>query len=266
MPTIRTTARFAIIAFGGIFIGLSLLGIFGVWLVERRATDVALNGFGLVETAAAVINAGVTRMNGLIATSRTEVRQAAETISTVGSRAETTEPALGELSERLETKLAPRIAQMREALAPVRDAVATIGNVVSLVNSLPTMADRAPRLAVLDETFNRLEGLSSDAMQLRSALQALVTAQTSNLRDETIAKINGITQRVDTRLVEVQTNVQSVQADIAALQVRMNGRKSRLMFIFNLVAVLATLMLAWIIYSQVTLIRHHSTRLQPPAT
>ena len=265
MPTIRKTARFAVITFAGLFIGLSLLGIFGVWLVERRATDVALNGFGLVETAAAMINAGVTRMNGLIATSRTEVRQAAETISTVGRRAETNEPVLRELSERLETNLAPRIAQMRETLAPVRDAVSTIGNVVSLVNSLPTMADRAPRLAVLDETFNRLEGLSSDTIQLRSALQALVTAQTSNLRDETIAKINGITQRVDTRLVEVQTNVQSVQADIAALQLRMNGRKSRVMFLCNLLAVLATLMLAWIVHCQIVVIRHHSTRLRPPA-
>ena len=39
------------------------------------------------------------------------------------------------------------------------------------------MADRAPRLAALDETFNRLEGLSADATQLRGTLRALVAGQ-----------------------------------------------------------------------------------------
>jgi hypothetical protein len=56
---------------------------------------------------------------------------------------------------------------MQQVLAPVRDAVGTIGNAVRLVNSVPMMAERAPRLAALDETFNRLEELSADARQVR---------------------------------------------------------------------------------------------------
>ena len=59
----------------------------------------------------------------LIATSRTEVRQAAETITTVGGQAVANSPVLSALNERLETSLAPRLAQMQQALGPVRDAV-----------------------------------------------------------------------------------------------------------------------------------------------
>jgi len=263
MPIIEKTIRFAAIALAMLFIGLSLLGIFGAWFVDRKATDVALKGFGLIEVGIGVVDAGVGRVDELIAASRTEVRQASETITAAGAQAQANSPVLNALNERLETSLAPRIAQMQQVLAPVRDALGSVGNAVSLLNSLPMMADRAPRLAALDDTFNRLEGLSADTTQLRGTLRALVAEQTSDVAPETVAALKGLTQRIDTRLGEAQANVQAVRADVAALQVRMDKRKSLLLLIFNLLALLSTLMLAWIVYTQVIVIRHHWARLRP---
>ena len=265
MPILEKTIRFAAIALAALSIGLSLCGIFGVWFVERKATNVALKGFGLIETGVRVVDAGVERVDDLIATSRTEVRRASETITAVGAQAEANSPVLNALNERLETSLAPRIAQMEQALAPVRDAVGRIGNAVSLVNSVSMTAERAPRLAALDETFNRLEELSADAMQLRGTLRALVVAQKNDVTAETIATLNGLTQRIDIRLGEVQANVQGVRKDIAALQVRLATHKSQLLFVFNLLALLSTLMLVWILYTQVVVIQHHWTRVRRPA-
>ena len=264
MPIIEKTIRFAAIALAVLFIGLSLFGIFGAWFVDRKATDVALKGFGLIEIGIGVVDAGVGRVNDLIATSRTEVRQASETITAAGAQAQANRPVLNALNERLETSLAPRIAQMQQVLDPVRDAVGNVANAVSLLNSLPMMADRAPRLAALDETFNRLEELSADATQLRSTLRALVVEQKSDIAPGTVAALKGLTQRIDTRLGEVQANVQAVRADVAALQVRLDKRKSRLLFVFNLLALLSTLMLAWIVYTQVVVIQHHWVRVRPP--
>ncbi len=184
-------------------------------------------------------------------------QQASETITTVGAQAQANSPVLNALNDRLETGLAPRIAQMQQALAPVRGALGTVANAVSVLNSVPMMADRAPRLAALDESFNRIEEMSADATQLRGTLRGLVSVQKSGVTAETVATLNELTQRIDTRLGEVQTNVQGVQADIAALQVRLDTRKSRLLFVFNLLAFLSTLMLAWILYTQVVVIQHH---------
>ena len=211
----------------------------------------------MIEIGVGVVDAGVGRVDDLIATSRTEVRQAAETITAVGGQTLANSPVLNALNERLETSLAPRIAQMQQALAPVRDALGTVSNAVSMVSSLPGMAERAPRLAALDETFNRLEGLSADSTQLRSTLRALVGSRTATSPPETVATLNGLTQRIDTRLGEVQANVQAVRADVTALQVRLDKRKSRLLFMFNLLALLSTLMLAWVVYTQVVVIQHH---------
>ena len=101
--------------------------------------------------------------------------------------------------------------------------------------------------------------------QLRGTLRALVAGQNNDVTAETVATLNRLTQRIDTRLGEVQNNVHGVQADIAALQARLNTRKSRLLFLFNLLALLCTLMLAWILYTQVVVIQHHWARMRRPA-
>ncbi len=262
MSILEKTIRVAGIGLAVLFIGLSLFGIFGAWFVDRKATDVALKVFGVIQTGVGVVNAGVGRVDDLIAKSRTEVQQASETIAAAGAQAQANSPVLNALNERLETNLAPRIAQMQQVLAPVRDAVGTVANAVSLVNSLPMMKDRAPRLAALDDALNRLQELSADATQLRGTLRALVAGQNGDITAETVATLNRLTQRIDTRLGEVQANVQGVQTDIAALQTRLDTRKSRLLFLFNLLALLCTLMLAWIVYTQVVVIQHHWARMR----
>jgi hypothetical protein len=265
MPILEKIIRFGAIGVAALFIGISLVGIFGAWFVDRKATDLVLKGFGLIGTGVGVIDGGVGRVNDLIAISRTEVRQASETITVVGAQPQANSPVLNALNERMETSLAPRFAQMQQVLAPVREALGNVANAVSLLNSLPMMADRAPRLAVLDDAFNRLEELSADGKQLRGTLRALVAAQGSEVPAETLATLNALTQRIDTRLGKVQTDIQEVRTDISALQLRLDTRKSRLLLAFNLVALLFTLMLIWIVYTQIVIIQHHWSRVRRPA-
>jgi len=264
MTILGKIIRFGAIAVAVLFIGLSFVSIFGAWFVDRKATDVTLKGFGLIETGVHVVDAGVSRVNELIATSRAEVRQASETISAVGPQAQANRPVLNALNDRLETSLAPRIEQMQKVLAPVRDALGNVANAVSLLNSLPMMADRAPRLAALDDAFNRLEELSADGKQLRGTLRELVSSQNSDITAETLATLNGLTQRIDTRLGKVQANVHGMQTDIDALKMRLDTRKSRLLLAFNLLAFVSTLMLVWIVYTQIVVIQHHWSRVRRP--
>jgi hypothetical protein len=154
---------------------------------------------------------------------------------------------------------------MQKVLAPVRDALGNVANAVSLLNSLPMMADRAPRLAALDDALSRLEEISADGKQLRGTLRALVAEQSSDTTDETVATLNALTQRIETRLAKVQTNIHGVRDDIAALQLRLETRKSRLLLACNLLALLTTLMLTWMVYTQIVVIRHHWVRVRRPA-
>jgi hypothetical protein len=122
------------------------------------------------------------------------------------------------------------------------------------------LAERAPRLAALDESFDRLEAVTADATQLRSTLRALAEAQTNDVAPETVATLKSLAARIDDRLAQVQGKVESVRADVAALKLRIEKKKSRLLLALNLVALLMTVLLAWVIYTQVILIQHHRSR------
>src|SRR4030095_8782443 len=130
MRILEKIGRLAAIALAALFIALSLFGIVAAWFVSRTASDVALKGFGVIEVGVGVVDAGVGRVDALVATSRTEVRQAAETITALGGQTLAKNPVLNALNERLETNLAPRIAQMQQTLGPVRDALGTVSNAV----------------------------------------------------------------------------------------------------------------------------------------
>lgn len=124
------------------------------------------------------------------------------------------------------------------------------------------LAERAPRLATLDESFDRLDALSADATQLRSTLRELANARTAGIAAETVATLNALAERIDNRLGQVHAKVQSVRADVDALKVRIEKKKSRLLFVFNLMALLSTLMLAWVIYTQIVVFQHHWVRVR----
>ena len=248
-----------------VFIVFSIGGIVGAWWLSSIASDVTLKVFSVVETGIGVVDAGVTRVETLIDTSRTEVQQAEQTITTIASNLQANHPVLTALSTRLETRLGPTVDNVQEAIAPVRDALVSVSNVVSIANSIPFIQEQAPAIDKLDNTLNRLGDTAADVQQLRNTLRAAATGQADQITQETATTLTDLTSRIDARLAEIQANVQEIQAEIEALQVRLQTLKSRLLLIYNLAAILVTLMFLWVIYSQYIVIRHHIRRFRTPA-
>jgi hypothetical protein len=85
------------------------------------------------------------------------------------------------------------------------------------------------------------------------------------MTQEAATTLTNLTSRIDTRLSEIQTGVQEVQAEIRALPARLQTLKSRLLLIYDLAALLATLLFVWVIYSQFVVIRHHARLFRTPA-
>jgi hypothetical protein len=262
---LKKIGRILVFILAALFIVLSVGGIAGAWWVNNVASNVTLKAFSVVETGIGIVDTGVGRVDSLIQTGRTEVQQAQETIVTVAGNLQANHPVLTALSDRLETRLGPTVDKIQEASAPVRDALGTVSNAVSIANTIPFIQEKAPGLDKLDATFGRLGEMSADAQQLRTTLRAAATGQADQITQETATTLTTLTSRVDARLAEVQTGVQEIQAEINALQVRLETLKSRLLLIYDLAALAVTLLLLWVIYSQVVVIRHHARLFRTPA-
>lgn len=263
---LKKIARVLALILAVVVIILSLGGIAGAWWANTTLSNITVQAFAIVDTGVNVVDTGVSRVDRLVQTSRTEVQQTADTIVSVADELRANRPILTALSERVETRLGPTVDQIRETLTPVREALTTVANIVSLLNSIPFINERAPRLDTLDQAFERLSALAADIRQLRTTLREAALSEADRMTQQAVDVLTGVTTRIDNRLAETQANVQQVQADIQALRDHLAARQARLLLIYDLSALGLTLLLLWIIYSQVVVMRYHWRLLRSPAT
>lgn len=252
----RVGSIFAIVV-SVLVIVLSVSGIFGAWGISSALSDFTLKVFGVLQGGVEVVNSGVGRVDTLLQTARSEVQQAGDTVSSIAANLQENHPILTALNERVDNRLGPGVEKIQEAMSPVHDAIVKVGGAVSFANSLPFVAERVPGLEKVDQTLTRLGTLGADLQQLRSTLRALADEKADKLTQAAEAALTDLVTRIDGGLAGIQNDVQTLQADIMALQTRLQQRQSQLLLLYNLFAVLVTLLFVWVIYSQVVVIRHY---------
>lgn len=257
MHTLKRIGHFLLVIVAVLVIVLSGAGLYGTWWLHNTVTDLTLRVFSVVNTGVAVVDNGVALVGGLVQDGRTEVQQAEETITTVGANLQENSPVLTALNNRLETRLAPTVSKVQTALAPVSGALQTVNVVVGILNSIPFIQENAPAVDRVDTALSQVELLAADVRQLDDTLRASVVEGKNQLTQEAVTTLTGLTTRIDTGLSEVQVTVEGVQSDIAALQVRIDTRQARLLRIYNLTAIALTLLMLWLIYSQIVVIQKH---------
>ncbi len=257
---LKKIGRILVLIVAVIVIILSLGGIGGAWWLSSTLSDATLKIFSVIKTGVDVVDTAVGRVDTLIQTARGEVQQAGEMVNTVASNLQENRPVLTALSDRLENRLGPAVDKIQEAITPVHDTLVTVGTALSFANSIPFVQERAPRLEQLEQTATRLSTLAADVLQLRTTLRAAVTEQANQLTQQAATALTDLTSRIDSGLAGVQSDVQALQSEVTALQARIQTAQSRLLLAFNLIALLATFLYLWVIYSQIVVIRHHWVR------
>lgn len=257
MKVLKQIGRVLLILIAVLVILGSVAGVAGAWWANRVVTNATMQVFAVTEQAVTLAQAGVSQVNSLIDQGRTEVQQAEDTINMVGSNLQANSPVLTALSNRLETRLAPTVTRVQDVLSPVRGAFAAVRLAVDIATAIPGMSQRNPNLAKLDEALTQIDQTAADVRQLGDTLRASVVEGKNQLTQEAVTTLTGLTTRIDDRLGQAQSAVQTAQSDLEAFQVEMNATKSRLLLIYDLAALGMTLLMLWIIYSQVVVIRHH---------
>jgi hypothetical protein len=257
---LKKLGRILILIVAVLVIVLSLGGILGAWGISHAMTNATLNVFSVIQTGVEVVDTAVGRVDTLVQTARSEVQQTGEMVTTAASNLQENKPVLTALSERLDTRLGPTVDNIQQTLAPVHDVLVKVDSAVSFANSMPFISERAPRIEQLDQTLTKLSTLAADVQQLRTMLRTAATEQTNQMTQGLETAVTDLTSRIDSRLADVQTGVQSLQSEITDLQARLQTLQSRLLLIYNLIALVTTLLFIYIIYSQIVVIRYHWKR------
>lgn len=266
MSTGKKLLRWFIMLVAVLVMIASIAGIVGTWWAHNTATEVTLRAFAITDTAVGVVDAGASRAYDLVQRGRAEVQQVEETIVTVGGNIEANNPLLTALSNRIGERLAPAVEQIRTVLTPVTGAVRSVRALVDFVNAIPFIRETPPAVDDLETALNRLDETAADVRQINDTIRSAVTGTADRLTNESVDTLTGLTGRVDSRLAETQASVEAAQAEINTLQARLAAQRARLQLIYNLTAIVLTLFLLWVLYSQFAVIRHQRLLLRTRAS
>ncbi len=206
----------------GIVMVLALVGLLvdmtvlvGVWAAYGPAHDGVITVSNTLQQGLQVAEKGLTGVDGYVTTARQTLTQVNTEAAQLGDRAQTTSPVLSALSQRVETKLAPVLAQAQTTASTIHDAALKVNGALAALNRFP---------GVTVPTLNdQLVAISDRAQEAQSAVQDL-RVTLANVKAGAVTKVETavtkITARIDAPLAKMQSLINTYQAKITNAQER----------------------------------------------
>lgn len=234
----------------GLVLLLSAVGIAGVWITERALADTAvqmLEAVGNVTERLREATKGVDQ--------KLERMQEVSTfISTASDRLSQKVIDKGVflllLPEEKEQNLIELSSSVKEAVSPVRDVLTAGLGIYRTIDQLPFINLPSPSQEQVDQLEESVGGIQSTAESLESEIAAF----RSGTSDQ-IGKITSWVDQLTERLGESRDRLANLDTRLAIVQETLVQLQQTVVRVLVLVTILVTLLLAWVIYSQVEVIR-----------
>jgi hypothetical protein len=209
----------------------------GTWAAYGPARNSVITVSNTLAQALQVADKGLTRANGYVQTGRQTLTQVNTEAVQLGDRAKTNSPLLTALSQRVDTKLAPVLAQAQTTAATIHDATLKVNGALVALNRFPgvTVPTLSPQLSAVSD---RAQEAVSAMQDLRVTL-ANVKAGAVTKAETAIMKI---TARIDAPLARIQSLVTTYQAKVVNAQGRFSSTTDTILTWLLVTAIALTLL------------------------
>lgn len=243
------------IAFCGLVILLSLIGVVGTWVVSggisRTVTQVLVvveNTAGSLSATVGQIDQGVAKLDETATRIRSATDQISQNITDKGL-------VLTLLPEEREQELATQANDLQETVNSVVDALNAGLELYQTIDSLPFVSLPKPQA----DTIARLEKTIADTRSMVTQIVEGIRAFREGVSQE-IDNVTGILDQISAGLGSARENLAQLNNALLALQELAARARSIAPVVFNIVSLVLTLFLAWVIYTQVEVIRQYTRR------
>ena len=143
---------------------LSIAGIVGVWSLRAQLANAVNSGLALVDDTLASTNDALTKVDGALGTTATNVAAAQGTFQSLAATVDSTTPALGSLSKFLSDDLPGTLDAAQKTLSGAADSAKVVDGVLSLLSDLPLFnIDYNPEVSLSElagRDWRQLEGIA----------------------------------------------------------------------------------------------------------
>lgn len=228
----------------------SVVGVIGTWVLRGTVSDFTVSLLQTAEDTAGRAQQVIAQVEDPLG----EIQQIATKVAQASS----------ELSQNVQDEgllkllLPPEQEQKLVNLATkVQDTLATIHEVLSAAVGLYETIDRIPFVNLPAPGLEKVRAVEQTVNEIRLAVEEL-KGNVAQIRAGAADKIGIVTEiatGISDKLVEVLDNLAVLDAELEGFQETLAGVRSAVPTVFALVALLVTLVLAYIAYTQVEIIR-----------
>jgi hypothetical protein len=240
-----------LMALAVLFAALCVSGIFGTWRVSNSLTDGIVGVLSRVDTALENTDNGLDTLNTRVGNARDEVDAFEEAALSAAEEFVNNPVILTTLSEKLDLGIGPAILKARDAVESVRETLIGIQNAIEAINALPfvSLDENLPEEGPLAKLSEGIAALTEGVEELRTG----VREAKAEAAVQVVFRVGRATSRFDEGLGAIETTVTDLRGRVSELRSDVSQLKSRLVSLLDVAAVVITLILLWIIFSQVVL-------------
>jgi len=240
----------AVITLSVLVLLISAVGVIGAWVLQSKLSDTTV---ALLQTAENVAGRAQ-QVIGQVEEPLGEVQQISQNVAVASAK----------LSQNVQDEgllkllLPPEQEQKLVNLATkVQDTLATIHEVLSTAASLYQAIDRMPFISLPTPGLEKVRAVEQSVTEIRVAIEEL-KGKVAEVRAGAADKIGVVTEiatRISDRSAEVLDNLAALDAELEGFKQTVAEVRSAVPTVFVMIALLITLSLAYIAYTQVEVIR-----------
>jgi hypothetical protein len=234
---------------------ISVASVVGAWVVQNTLSDVTVSLLQTVYDSAGGLRQVIQKVDQGFG----EVRQITSEVSQISTQISQNVDDKGLLllllPQEKEDKLVEGINSIQETLNTIREFLATFMEMYRAIDKLPFVNLPKPSIEQVEKIEAALTRIQTDIAALRKNVQDFRAGAA-----DVISRVTQAADKITAGIDELSGWMSNLDSDLLALQefaLRMQTTIPRVLFV---IAVVATLFLAWVIYTQVEAIRLYVRR------
>lgn len=260
MRTLKRILAIVVIALCVVGILAAAAGIVGVWRANGPITEALVKTVSGLEAVVGGIGDGLERLTARLDTASAAVALVEDTVTVAGDTLAQSTPVLELLNRIFGDQLLPSVSAGLETARSLGESALAFNSALEAVNSVPLVSvpTLPPELTSLAQDLVELENqVKQGAQEIKDMKVAAV--------ESVVTPVTERTSKMQSRLDGISVKATTASERLATTAAGLAQVREQLPLTIDLVSIAATLVLAWLILAQVSLLVHARGHLLTPA-
>jgi methyl-accepting chemotaxis protein len=236
---------------------LNAAGIIGVWMVQRPITDTAVNILRIVHDTSGTVRQGISRVDDTLAILEAGTTEIAKNSQQLSQNVTDKGLVMVLLPEEKEQQLSNNADEIKVTFEGVRESIAKGMDLYRSVNSLPFVS--LPILS--NDQMGDIESTVTNIQDSVSNLRSTITDFRSGVSGG-IDKVEITASNLSSEIGRGRESLDQLDTKLVALELQSNRLQEVIPCLLVILAVLLSVILAFVIFTQVEVIRLYVARWQ----